>query len=332
MTTYDQLVERSGLVTGGLIPTKYVPGIIQEAVTASACLPLMRRLPNMSTKVESRPVMNDFPDAYFVDTEAGDASGNTYSEGLLQTTDQGWTNTTLTASKLGVTVWIPKDTIDDAISNGYDLWGEIKPRIGEAIAKKIDAASLHGTDKPTAWPDGIVTGAGTYGTTLEHGSDADLKDWYDEIFSEGGIFSLVEGKRYRINGIMADVSMLAALRGLRATDGTPLYNPSMQEAVSDRLAGLPLMVPENGCLDATAALMIVGDWSKALYAWRQDMLVSFSDTAIGTNASGTVIRNAFQQDLIAMKVTCRLGWCMPIPANRAGTTNRYPFGVLTPAA
>ena len=185
---------------------------------------------------------------------------------------------------------------------------------------------------PTGHAVGIVTGAGTYSTTLEHGSDADLKDWYDEIFSEGGIFSLVEGKRYRINGIMADVSMLAALRGLRATDGTPLYNPSMQEAVSDRLAGLPLMVPENGSLDATAALMIVGDWSKALYAWRSDMLVSFSDTAIGTNASGTVIRNAFQQDLIAMKVTCRLGWCMPIPANRAGTTNRYPFGVLTPAA
>ncbi len=331
MSTYDQMVERSGLVSAGLIPTKYIPGIIQEAVTQSVCLPLMRRLPNMSTKIESRPVMNDFPDAYFVDSEAGDGSGSSYSEGLLQTTDQGWTNTTLTASKLGVTVWIPKDTIDDAISNGYDLWGETRPRIGEAIAKALDAAILHGTNKPSAWPAGIVTGAGAASMTLQHGSNADLKDWYDEIFATGGIFSLVEAKRYKVNGIVADMSMLSQLRGLRATDGTPLYNPSMQDSVPDRLAGMPLITPENGSLDATTALMIVGAWNQAMYAWRQDMMVSFSDTAVGTDASGNVIRNAFQQDLIAMKVTCRIGWCMPLPADRAGTASRYPFAVLTPA-
>jgi HK97 family phage major capsid protein len=335
MSTYDEVLDRAGLVTAGMIPTKYVNGIIQETIKQSACMSLMRKLPNMSTKVESMPLMNLFPQAYWVNSEAGDGTngGHPEADGLLETTEQGWTYATITAAKMGVIVPIPKDTIDDAVSNGYDLWGEIKPRLAESIARKFDQAIIHGTGSPTGFPTDIVTAAGTKSTTLAHNSSADLKDYYDEILGVGGIFSLVEGKRFRVSGVLADVSMMSGLRGLRASDGVPLWaTGNGQAGYNYSLAGVPVNFPENDCIDPTAALMIAGDWSKAMYSWRQDISITMTDAGMITGATGTVLLNAFQQDVVLMKAVCRIGAVIPIAADIAGTSNRYPFAVLTPAA
>ena len=335
MSTYDEVLDRAGLVSAGMIPTKYVPGIIQETVKQSACMSRMRKLPNMSTKVESMPLMNLFPQAYWVNSEAGDGtnSGHPEADGLLETTEQGWTNATITAAKMGVIVPIPKDTIEDAVSNGYDLWAEIKPRLAESIARKFDQAILFGTGSPTGFPTAIVTNCGTKGTTLVHGSDADLVDYYDEILGDGGIFSLVEGKRFRVNGILADVSVAAGLRGMRDRNGIPMWaSMNGMGAYPYSLAGVGVDFPENDCMDPTAALMIAGDWSKAMYSWRQDIQITMTDAGMITGATGTVLLNAFQQDVVLMKATCRIGAVIPVPADIAGTSNRYPFAALLPAA
>jgi Phage capsid family. len=328
MAGYDEILSRSGLVSAGMIPTKYVTGIIQETVQQSACMRLMKKLPNMSTKVESMPVMNLFPEAYWVNSEAGEGSG---FGGLLETTKQGWTSATITAAKLGVIVPIPRDVIDDAVSNGYDLWGEIRPRLAEAIARKFDQAVLFGTDSPSGFPTAIVTEAENKGMAITHNGNANLKDYYDEILGEGGLFSLVENKRFRVNGILADISMMAGLRSLRSTDGIPLWaTQSGQGPFQYTLGGVVVDFPENDCMDPTKALMIAGDWSRAMYSWRSDIQVTMSDTGLITDTSGAVKLNAFQQDVILMKAVCRIGAVIPIPANIGGTTNRYPFAVLKP--
>jgi HK97 family phage major capsid protein len=334
MSTYDDILARSGLVSAGMIPTKYVPGIIQEAVTQSITMKLMKKLPNMPTAIESMPVMNLFPQAYWVDTEAGDGGGSEFTEGLMETGIQGWTNTTITAAKMGVVVPIPKDTIDDAVSNGYDLWGEIKPRLAESIARKFDLAVLFGTNKPSAFPDSILTDAGTASMVIDRsdsvGSGKTFVDLYDAIMAENGLLSLVENKRFMPDGIVADISMKAAFRGLRSADGVPLWAGEKNGlgGVSYTLDGLPVDFAEN--MVSTSALIIAGAWKRAMYAWRSDIAITFSDSGMVTDGSGAVLLNAFQQDVILMKATCRIGWCCPIPADIAGTATRYPFAVLKP--
>lgn len=334
MSTYDEVLARSGLVSAGMVNPKYVPGIIQETIKQSAVMPLMRKEPNMTTKIESRAVMSLFPEAYWVDTEAADGTSPEVAGGALQTTKQGWTNATITAAKMGVQVPIPKDIIAD-LAEGYDLWGEIKPRLAESIARKFDQAVLwDDTNAPTAFPDSILADCVSAGTTLVHGSDADMKDLYDEILGEGGIFSLVEGKRYNVDAIVADLGQKAAMRGVRSTDGVPLWSQENgQGKPRYSLAGIDVTFPENDCLPPASALMIAGNWKRAFYAWRQDIQLSMSDTAVITDpATGLTLLNANQQDVVILKATCRIGWCCPIPADIAGTANRYPFAALLPAA
>lgn len=335
MGTYDEILARSGLTSNGFIQTKYVPGVIQEAITQSVCMKLMRREPNMSTKTESRPVMSLFPEAYWVETEAGETVGEGEVEaekGLLETSTQQWTNATITAAKMGVVIPIPKDTIAD-LAEGYDLWGEIKPRLGESIARKFDQAVLTGTGAPAAFPDDILTDATSASMVIDKsdsvGAEKTFKDMYDAVLGEGGLFGLVEGKRYRVDGIVADVSQMAVLRGLRSSDGIPLWSQGNgQGAPSYTLGGIPVTFPENDSLNPASALMIAGNWKKTFYAWRQDIQLSMSDTAVVTDATGAIKLNSFQQEVVLLKATCRLGWCCPIPVDIAGTANRFPFAVL----
>lgn len=336
MTTYDEILARSGLVSAGMINPKYVPGVIQETVKQSAVMSLMRREPNMSTKIESRAVMSLFPEAYWVDTEAGDGSGTEPSGGALQTTKQGWTNATITAAKMGVQVPIPKDTIAD-LAEGYDLWAEIKPRLAESIARKFDQAVLwDDTNAPTAFPDSIYQDCIDNSMYIDKsdsvGAALTFKDMYDAILGEGGLFSLVEGKRYNVDGIVADIGQKAVLRGLRNADGVPLWAvENGQGAPRYSLGGVDVNFPENDSLPPATALMIVGNWKKAFYAWRQDIQLSMSDTAVITDpATGATLLNAFQQDVVILKATCRIGWCCPIPVDIASTASRYPFACLKP--
>lgn len=334
-TDYNKIIERSGLVQAGMIPIKYTNTIIQEVVTQSALLSRMRQLPNMSTRVENIPVMNLFPSAYFVDSEAGDGSGSTFSEGLAKTTRQMWGGSLLTAAKLMVLVPIPKDTIADAEGFGYDLWGEVKPRIVETTARTIDRAILQGINKPIAWPQGIVQGAISKGMSVQHKATAN-QDYYDELFSTGGVFTMVEKKRYKVDGIIADLSVPGELRGVRNSFGQPILYDDPEEAYDFKLGGIQGTVPDNGCIDVTSdpnpALMIVGAFKSAVFSWRTDIALQMSDVATVTDDTGAVVYNAFGQDLVIAKLTCRLGWQMPIPAHIAlPAASRYPFSVLTPA-
>jgi HK97 family phage major capsid protein len=335
VATYDEVLARSGLVTAGMINPKYVPGVIQETITQSAIMGLMKREPNMSTKIESRAVMSLYPEAYWVDTEAGDGTSPEVAGGLLQTTKQGWTNSTITAAKMGVVVPIPKDMIAD-LADGFDLWAEIKPRLAESIARKFDQAVMwDDTNAPAAFPDSIYHTATDNSMVIDKsdsvGSGKTFVDMYDAILGVGGLFGLVEGKRYNVDGIVADLSQKAVMRGIRSSDGIPLWaQENGQGTPKYSLAGVDVNFLQNDSLDASTALMIAGNWKKAFYAWRQDIQLSMTDTGVVTDAAGVVLINAMQQDVILLKATCRIGWCCPIPVDIAGTASRSPFAVLKP--
>jgi len=331
MTDYDSMVSRTDPAAAGLIPTEYSKTIIKEATKASICLSRMRKMPDIPTSVLSIPVLDSKPTAYFTGSEVGDASSSSYDEGLMKATDAEWANVTITAEELGVILPVSKAVLNDMKANGYDIWGELKPELIEAIAVAIDAAILHGTNAPTSWPNGIVEDATSKSHTVALGTGTDM---YDDLMAESGIFSLVEADGYRVTDWIADISMKAKFRGLRSSDGIPIFTSPTAGETFYRLDGVPGDFPENGALSSASALLIAGDFSKGVYAWRQGMQFDVSDQAVITDASGDIIRNLWQQNMVAMKVTCRLGWARPNPVNRVESTgaSRFPWAVLTPSA
>lgn len=316
MTVYSSLVSR--VDAAALIPEDAAREIVQGVTESSTIMRLARRLPNMARGQQRIPVLSVLPTGYFV-------SGDT---GLKQTTEVNWSNKYLDAEEVAVVVPIPKAVLDDA---DYDLWAEIRPRLVEEFGRVFDAAVMFGTNAPAAWPDDLLTAATAAGNVVTLGGvGADL---YDDIMAEGGVIGLVEADGFMVNGHVGALSMRAKLRGLRDSDGQPLFVRSMQGANAYELDGSPIYFPRNGAMLATSALLFSGDWSQLVYSVRQDMTYTIATEGVISDDSGNVVINLFQQDSVALRAVMRVAWQVPNPVNRIQATeaNRYPVAVLKPA-
>lgn len=312
------LIDRTG--ASALMPEDASSEIIQSATSASAVLQLSRRLPNMNRKQRRLPVLGSLPTAYFVNGDTG----------LKQTSTVTWENVYINAEELAVIVPIPEAVLDDS---DYDIWGEIRPLIVEALGVAIDAAILHGTNAPADWPDDIATQI----TAASHAVDEDTAaypDLFDAILGRGtgdedSVFALVEQDGFMVNGSIAQPVMKSKLRGLRSADGVPIFMQDMKNASSYTLDGEPIEFVRNGAMAATHRL-IAGDWNQLVYAIRQDITTKLATEATIQNAGGGIEYNLFQQDMVALRVTMRLGWALPNPLNRTNPTDasRLPFAAL----
>jgi len=332
MGDYDQYISRTD-ASSYLLPDQYSKEIIQALPTSSFCLRMMRKLPNMNAKTYKIPVLNSFAAAYFVGEVAGSRDGTN----TKKTTDLSWTGVDLTAEELAVIVPVPESVLQDMASGGYDLWGEVKPRLLEAIGAKIDSAILFdnsGSIAPSSWPDGIVTQAISASNYIDEsdsvGDGKTFPDMADAILANGGLFSLVEQDGFIVNGAMGAISMMGKLRGLRASDGQFLFMNDMKQPNDYRLAGVPLTFPNNGAFNASTASLVVGDWSQAVYAIRQDITFKIATEASIHDASGNLVYNLFQDDMVALRVTMRMGWALPNPKNLVNGSTQFPFAVLKP--
>ncbi len=316
MTQDAKIITRSNADV--LIPVEYSREIIQNVPQRSKLLPLMKRLPNMSAKQRTLPVLSALPSAYFL-------NGDTDSK---KTTNAEWDKLTITAEELAVIVPIPEAVLDDS---SYDIWSEIKPQIEEAFGVAIDEAILHGTNKPVSWPAAIVGAATAANNTIEIGTNTDIAS---DIIGEDGLMSLVENDGYRVNAFFADGTMEAKLRDLRDKNNQLLYTPGLTSETPTSLIGRPLVYDNQGVFDATEALMIAGDFTKAVYSIRQDMTYKVLDQAIIQNTDGSIAYNLAQQDMVALRCVMRLGVQIANPITRKNAVNskRYPFAVLTPSS
>lgn len=301
-----------------LIPVETSREIIKDIPLQSPLLSLMNRLPNMTAKQRTMPVMASLPEAHFL-------NGDTDRK---KTTNASWTNKTITAEELAVIVPIPEAVLDDA---SYDIWGQIRPHIVSAFVNKITAAILFGTNKPASWPDALIPAAIAKGHTLELGTNVDLAS---DIIGKGGLMQKVEADGYRVNGFFADTMFEADLRDLRNANRDLLYSSSLTANNPDTLLGRNVYYDNSGVFDYSQALMLAGDFSKALYAIRQDMTYKVLDQAVIQNEDGTIAYNLAQQDMVALRCVMRIGFqtIEPINERNVGNANRYPFAVLTPAS
>lgn len=299
----------------GLIPEPVTREIIQGVAQGSAVLQMGRRLPNMTAKTQSMPVLDMLPTAYWVDGDTG----------IKQTTKMAWNKKRIIAEELAVIVPIPESVLDDA---NYDIWGEVRPRLIEAFGQKIDEAVLFGVDKPASWRKSILD------TAIDAGAFVPATDdTYTDLLGVDGVIAKVEESGFPATGIMSAVKMRAVLRGLKDTTGQPIFKNDMQGATQYAVDGIPLTFPMNGAFDYTKALAIAGDFSQLVYAIRQDVTYKLLDQAtIIDPATKQVVYSLAQQDMIALRAVMRLGWEIPNPisAYQPDETKRSPFAVYVP--
>lgn len=299
-----------------IIREQVVTTIFQDAPKQSVFLGMARKLPNMTSNQTRIRVLDFMPTSYWVNGDTG----------MKQTSTQAWDNVYLTAGELAVIVPIPEAVLDDA---EFDIMGEITPRINEAIGQKVDLATIFGVNRPAEWQSDIITLARQAGNNV---ADASTKDLYDKTLGEGGVFAKVEDNGYMVNGCLASLGMKSKLRSLRTKDGALIFKNDMQGSTQYALDGAPMYFPTNGAYDKSIAQLIVGDFSQAVYAIRQDITVKILDQGVIQDPiTKEIVYNLAQQDMIALRVVFRMGWALPNPVTRLDKNRTScPFAYLEP--
>lgn len=284
-----------------IIQEQVVSTIFQDAPKQSVFMSLARKLPNMTSNQTRMRVLDFLPTAYWV-------SGDT---GMKQTTKQAWDNVYMNAAELAVIVPIPEAVLSDA---EFDIFGEVTPRVNEAIGQRVDSAIIFGVNRPAEWQNDIITLARQAGNNVAPGTSP---NYYDLLLGEGGVISKVEEDGYMATGALAAMGMRSKLRGIKATDGTPIFKSDMQGSTQYALDGAPMHFPQNGAFDNTIAQLIVGDFKQAVYSIRQDVTVKILDQGVIQDpATKEIVYNLAQQDMVALRIVFRMGWALPNPATR----------------
>lgn len=307
----SQMITRQG--ADALIPQAVASDIIRAVPENTYALRFLKRLPNMTARQRRLPILESLVSAGFV-------SGDT---GLKMTTEAQWGSKCIEAEEIAAIVPIPEAVLGDA---GYDIWGELKPQLVEAIGAVIDAAILFGADRPTSWPQGLTQLAQSAGNVVSIGTDVDI------AADVSCAMSAVEQDGFDVGGMLTDVAFRGNLRSLRDLNNNPIYQPGLTAAAPNLLYGVRIEHVKNGAWDSLSARMLLGDFSQAMYAIRQDVTYKVLDQAVISDADGKIIYNLAQQDMVALRVVMRLGWQVANPVNRLnpGSEARFPFAVLTP--
>jgi hypothetical protein len=268
------------------------------------------------------PVLAVLPTAYFVNGDTG----------LKQTTEANWKNKYLNVEEVAGIVPIPEAVLDDT---AYDIWGNVRPLLAQAIARAVDAAVFFGTNKPDSWPNAIVTDAITAGQTVARGSNAAATGGIYGDLSD--LYATVEASGYDVNGLIATTTYTARQRNARSTQGVKLDDAFAAEVAEQ------IKYPMRGLWPTgdSVAEAIAGDFMQGILGVRQDFTYKILDQAVIQDSDGNIIYNLPQQDMVALRVVFRCAYQVANTINWDKTDDptadiadgsRYPFAVLTSPA
>jgi HK97 family phage major capsid protein len=287
-----------------LIPEIESKEIIKGITAQSTAFQLFTRLPNMSSKTTKMPVLNSLPIAYWQNAD----------NSKKQLTKLTWERKFLVAEEIAVIVPIPENVVNDS---EYDIWGEVKERLVEAFGAKVDEAMIFGIDTPSTWPKAIVPLAIERGySVVQSGSD---------FFKAGNdAMEKVEESGYNVTALLGGADINAKFRNLLDLEGRPLVGTDFQN--------LPRFRTLNGTFDGTAHKFILGDFKQAVYSIRQDLTYTvLTEAVIQDPATGAILYNLAQDDMVALRAVLRVAYQVPNPINRLkpNEPGRYPFAVCT---
>jgi HK97 family phage major capsid protein len=280
--------------------------IIEGAVKQSAVLQMFRRLPNMTSNKTKMRVLDSLPMAYWVDAET--------NNGRKKLTKMAWDNKYITAEELAVIVPIKEDVLDDA---DYDIWADVKPRLVEAIGKAVDNAVLTGVDKPNGFRLDLLSSILNAQAVVTQGADQTLYSAINDAMVK------VEESGYNPTGIVGGVDVKGKFRMMLDNNGQPI--------TGTEIGAMPKFYVDNGAWDKDKSMMVVGDFSQAVYAIRQDVTYKILDQAVIQDpATGNILYNLAQEDMVALRVVFRMGWEIPNPINALNPdeATRFPFASI----
>lgn len=288
-----------------LIETQVANEIFEGTIRKSKALQLFRRLPNATSDKTKLRVLDTLPVAYFVD----ESSDN----GRKNLSKIAWDKKFINIAELAVIVPIKENVLNDS---SIDIWAEVRPRIEEAFAKKIDNAMFFGVDKPTDWRKGLVPSVIEVGKEVE-----ETGHLYSDI---NDVMTEVEESGYEVNGILGGVGLKGKFRMMTDTTGQPLNTTEIGSVRREFM--------DNGVWDKTKSTLIAGDFSQAVYQIRQDITYKvLTEAVIQDPSDGSILYNLAQDDMVALRVVMRLGWEIPNPVNALDETEyRFPFASLKP--
>ena len=281
--------------------------IIEGTIKQSRAMSMFRRLPNMTSNKTKMRVLDSLPLVYW---QNGDNAKK-------KITKMAWDKKYIVAEEMAVIVPIPEAVLDDA---SYDIWADVRPRIEEAMGKKFDQAVFTGADKPTGFRADLLTSVLNAEATITPNSDTLYKSINDAIVK-------VEESGYNVTGVVGGVDVKGKFRMMTDTTGQPIKGTEIDS--------LSKAYVDNGAWDKTLAQMIVGDFTQAVYAIRQDITFKVLDQAVIQDPStGEIVYNLAQDDMVALRVVMRLGWEIPNPINalQPDESVRFPFAAILPGS
>lgn len=287
-----------------------VTEIIEGVTKQSAALRMFRKLPNMSSAIMRMRVLDALPVAYWVNEGT--------NNGRKNLTEAAWANKYIVPAEIAVIVPIKEDVLDDA---DIDIWGEIRPRLVEAIGKKIDQAIFVGVDKPASWRADLLSSIAQAGAYVPQASGTTLYSAINDAMVK------VEESGYNVTGVIGGVDVKGKFRMMLDTAGQPIRGTEIDE--------LPKSYIDNGAWDKSKAQLIVGDFTQAVYSIRQDITYKVLDQAVIQDPStGDILYNLAQEDMVALRVVMRLGWEIPNPINalQDDESVRFPFAAVQAAS
>ena len=290
-----------------LIETQVADEIFAGVVKESKALSMFRRLPNMTSDKTKLRILDSLPIAYFVDEST--------DNGRKNLTKMAWDKKFINAAELAVIVPIKENVLNDA---SIDIWAQVRPRIVEAFGKKIDNAIFNGVDKPTDWRDGLIP------SIIEAGAEvSETGNLYSDI---NDAMSKVEESGYNVTGLLGGVGLKSKFRMMLDSTGQPLNTTEIGSLTRNFL--------DNGAWDKTKSTLIAGDFNQAVYSIRQDITYKvLTEAIIQDPSTGDILYNLAQDDMVALRVTKRLGWEIPNPVNALNETDtRFPFASVKPSS
>lgn len=295
----------------GLLTDQEFSEILQDAAKSSAALRTFRTV-RMGTKFANMPVLTALPVAQWV-------TGDT---GRKATSEMVWEKKQLTVEELAVIVPIPENVFDDT---NIEVWGQVRPRIGEAFGKALDQAVFFGENAPSTFDDSLYEGAVAASQVVSAGSSpaGDLAGDINEVWG------VVEDLGLDVNVQYAHRGLKRRLRGLRDENNQPIYLSSLRgDGRSDELMGADIEYVDNGAWDRSAADLIAGDRNMAILGIRQDITYKILTEATLTDGSGNVVFSLAEQDMIALRAKFRVAFAVAEVLTQEAGEQVWPFAAL----
>jgi Phage capsid family len=290
-----------------MIPVEASTAIIRGAYESSVAMQLMRRIP-MSSREATAPVLSESVSAFWVK-----------EGGLKETTSFALEGAQMYAEELAAIAIAEANVVADA---AFDIWTALRPEFSEAIAQRLDQATLAGTDRPSSWTASVLEGAVEAGHVIQADADAAAGGSWDDL---AALLDVLEGRGVNVTGYLGALPLRGRLRRQRDVSGQ-LTGPALDlssawgvDVAWDRLNVLP-----------EGVLALAGEWPLAVIGLRQDMNLEMFDTGVISDEEGRILANLLQEDRVACRLTFRAGYTAVSPLRRsAGEDQRpFPFAVL----